>query len=139
MINILLSSDGGEVFLAIITIIWSILCIVLFFKIWGMTNNVKRIMELLSIQFGYNEIKSKSHKDFNQKNSAQPKKKTISKASDKDPLMSFYEDCTKLYSLCHSKDEFEGQVDDIIANYIKTTGNDYGYLKTGLWDQLKQI
>ena len=36
-----------EALIAIITIIWSILGIILFFKIWGMTNNVKEIHDWL--------------------------------------------------------------------------------------------
>lgn len=36
-----------EALIAIITIIWSILGIILFFKIWGMTNHVKEIHDWL--------------------------------------------------------------------------------------------
>lgn len=36
---------GLFVFLAIV---WTLLCIILFFKIWGMTNNVKKILDILS-------------------------------------------------------------------------------------------
>lgn len=36
-----------EILIAIITIAWSILGIILFFKIWGMTNNVKEIHDWL--------------------------------------------------------------------------------------------
>lgn len=36
-----------EALIAIITIVWSILGIILFFKIWGMTNNVKEIHDWL--------------------------------------------------------------------------------------------
>ncbi len=32
-----------ELFLAIIGLIWTILCLILFFKIWGMTKDVKEI------------------------------------------------------------------------------------------------
>ena len=41
MINILLSSDGGEILIAVASIIWCILCIILFFKVWGMCNDVR--------------------------------------------------------------------------------------------------
>ena len=34
-------------FLSILAIIWSILCIVLFFKIWGMTNDIKDIKDYI--------------------------------------------------------------------------------------------
>ena len=40
------SSDmsDGMTFMAIVLLVWGILEIVLFFKIWGMTNNVKKIV-----------------------------------------------------------------------------------------------
>lgn len=34
-----------EVFAYILAFVWSILCIVLFFKIWGMTNNVEQLTQ----------------------------------------------------------------------------------------------
>lgn len=36
-----------EAIIAIVTIIWSILGIILFFKIWGMTNNVKEMRDFI--------------------------------------------------------------------------------------------
>ena len=36
-----------EVFLGIIGFVWCVLCIILFFKVWGMCNNVGRILDLL--------------------------------------------------------------------------------------------
>ena len=32
-----------EVLYLILTLVWSILCLILFFKIWGMTNDVRQI------------------------------------------------------------------------------------------------
>lgn len=32
-----------EIFAYILSFIWSILCLILFFKIWGMTNNVEQL------------------------------------------------------------------------------------------------
>lgn len=37
-----------ETFIAIVVIVWSILCLVLFFKLWGMTNDVKKILETIT-------------------------------------------------------------------------------------------
>lgn len=37
-----------ESFIAIVVIVWSILCLVLFFKLWGMTNDVKKILEMIT-------------------------------------------------------------------------------------------
>ena len=37
-----------ETFILILSIVWSILCLVLFFKIWGMTNDVKKILETIT-------------------------------------------------------------------------------------------
>jgi hypothetical protein len=36
-----------EVFLGIIGFVWGILCIILFFKVWGMCNNVSKLLTLL--------------------------------------------------------------------------------------------
>lgn len=32
-----------EIFVGFLALIWSIICIILFFKIWGMTNNVEKL------------------------------------------------------------------------------------------------
>lgn len=140
MTNILLSTDAGDIFYAILIIVFYVLSIILFFKVWAMTNNVKRILDILSIQFGFNETEHKFQKGANHQSSTQPKKNMAkTKDSDRDPLMHFYEECTELYNFCNSKEEFEKRVDDIIAKYLKKTGKDYSYLKDGLWQQLKQL
>lgn len=36
-----------ETIILILAIVWSILCLILFFKIWGMTSDVAEIKELL--------------------------------------------------------------------------------------------
>ena len=36
-----------ETFIAIMSIIWTVLCLVFFFKVWGMTNDVKEIKKHL--------------------------------------------------------------------------------------------
>ena len=48
--------DGFEVYalmILLVLITWAVLNIILFFKIWGMTNNVKRIMEFQLFKSGY--------------------------------------------------------------------------------------
>lgn len=40
-----------EVFFSIVGIIWGILCIILFFKVWGMCNNVNEIKNILQGKF----------------------------------------------------------------------------------------
>ena len=47
---------------AIIVIIWSILSIVLFFKIWGMTNNVKDILEIMNQNIDAHNCKKSNSK-----------------------------------------------------------------------------
>lgn len=37
-----------ETFILILAIVWSILCLILFFKIWGMTNDVRKILETIT-------------------------------------------------------------------------------------------
>ncbi len=39
------------VIIGILCIIWSILCLVLFFKIWGMTNDIRKIKEFLMREY----------------------------------------------------------------------------------------
>lgn len=34
-----------EIFVYILALIWSILCLILFFKIWGMTNNIEQLTQ----------------------------------------------------------------------------------------------
>ena len=34
-----------EIFAYILALIWSILCLILFFKIWGMTNNIEQLTQ----------------------------------------------------------------------------------------------
>lgn len=36
-----------DIFIALLLIVWAILQIILFFKIWGMTNNVAKILNIL--------------------------------------------------------------------------------------------
>ena len=43
--------DGLTIFICLISILWSILCIILFFKIWAMTSDVAEIKQLLQRQF----------------------------------------------------------------------------------------
>lgn len=40
-----------EILLAILTIVWCILCIILFFKLWGMYNNVSTIKNILQKKY----------------------------------------------------------------------------------------
>lgn len=36
-----------DIFIALLVVVWAILQIILFFKIWGMTNNVAKILDIL--------------------------------------------------------------------------------------------
>ena len=64
-----------EVFFSIIGVIWSILCIILFFKVWGMCNNVNEIKNILQEKFiGKDE---KGAKDLNGVHSLSDDKKPI--------------------------------------------------------------
>ena len=40
--------EGFLVLLYVIMFVWGILNIILFFKLWGMTNNVKKILDVLN-------------------------------------------------------------------------------------------
>ena len=54
-------------------------------------------------------------------------------------IMVFINDCLKLYKRCHSKEEFESRVDEIVTKYNKKGDFDYSTLKGGLWEQFKQL
>lgn len=49
MTNILLSTDAGDVFYAILIIVSYVLSIILFFKVWRMTNDVREIKKHFTI------------------------------------------------------------------------------------------
>lgn len=40
-------SGGFALFLLSLGLVWWLLCIILFFKVWGMTNNINRMKDLL--------------------------------------------------------------------------------------------
>lgn len=47
-----------ETFIGLLCFIWSILCLILFFKVWGMCNNVAKILKELTKPKGdsFNEV-----------------------------------------------------------------------------------
>ena len=48
-----------EIFIVLIALLFAVLQIILFFKIWNMTNEVSRIRELLEYSYNKNEHKEK--------------------------------------------------------------------------------
>ena len=40
-------SESFILFISLLGLVWGVLCLVLFFKVWGMTNDVEEIKELL--------------------------------------------------------------------------------------------
>lgn len=129
-------------------IVWSILCIILFFKVWGMCNDVSKILNILiEKEYGDNidvtPTKPTITKSQTQKKKevvANPPKKENKTDEDKqDFMMAFNNDCLALFRQCKSKEEFEGRVDEIISKYNKTGGFDYSTLKDGMWEQFKLL
>ena len=53
--------EGLLVIVWILGIVWSILCIILFFKVWGMCNNVKRLTDRLCDDLPYNQKPYSGH------------------------------------------------------------------------------
>lgn len=45
-----------EVLISILVTVWSILCIILFFKVWGMCNNVLEIKNILKMNMKTDQI-----------------------------------------------------------------------------------
>lgn len=130
--------EGLLVVLWIFGLVWSILCIILFFKVWGMCNNVKCILDILLDK----EVEEKSlpqHPQQKQKKLNVPKRTYKASEDKQDSMMSFNDDCLKLFRQCKSKEEFDNSVDEIIAEYNKLGNFDYSTLKDGLWEQFKQL
>jgi len=124
--------EGLLVFVWILGVVWIILCIILFFKVWGMCNNVSSILQILLDKEVEDEkpLPQRSHIP----------KRTIKASEDKqDAIMTFNDDCLKLFKQCKSKEEFDNAVDEIIAEYNRDGNFDYSTLKSGLWEQYKQL
>ncbi len=49
--NIFGLSAGYGIFILFLGILWWVLCIILFFKVWGMTNDVREIKNMFEEQF----------------------------------------------------------------------------------------
>lgn len=131
--------EGLLVFVWILGVVWIILCIFLFFKVWGMCNNVSSILQILLDKEVEDEKPLPQRSQQKQKKVNIPKR-TIKASEDKqDAIMTFNDDCLKLFKQCKSKEEFDNAVDEIIAEYNRDGNFDYSTLKSGLWEQYKQL
>lgn len=128
--NILLSTEPTEVVLGIVYWILIILGIIILVKFFQIAKDVRSIKENIE------EIKATPQKQ----KLADTIKNTIKTDDEKqDKIMLFLNECSQLYKRCNSKEEFESKVEDIIAKYNKKGDFDYSTLKSGLWEQYKQL
>ena len=128
--NILLSTEPTEVVLGIVYWILIILGIIILVKFFQIAKDVRSIKENIE------EIKATPQKQ----KLADTIKNTIKTDDEKqDKIMFFFNECSQLYKRCNSKEEFESKVEDIIAKYNKKGDFDYSTLKSGLWEQYKQL
>ena len=128
--NILLSTEPTEVVLGIVYWIIIILGIIILVKFFQIAKDVRSIKENIE------EIKATPQKQ----KLADTIKNTIKPDDEKqDKIMLFFNECSQLYKRCNSKEEFESKVEDIIAKYNKKGDFDYSTLKSGLWEQYKQL
>ena len=128
--NILLSTEPTEVVLGIVYWIFIILGIIILVKFFQIAKDVRSIKENIE------EIKATPQKQ----KLADTVKNTIKTDDEKqDKIMLFFNECSQLYKRCNSKEEFESKVEDIIAKYNKKGDFDYSTLKSGLWEQYKQL
>ena len=128
--NILLSTEPTEVVLGIVYWIIIILGIIILVKFFQIAKDVRSIKENIE------EIKATPQKQ----KLADAVKNTIKTDDEKqDKIMLFFNECSQLYKRCNSKEEFESKVEDIIAKYNKKGDFDYSTLKSGLWEQYKQL
>ena len=128
--NILLSTEPTEVVLGIVYWIFIILGIIILVKFFQIAKDVRSIKENIE------EIKATPQKQ----KLADAVKNTIKTDDEKqDKIMLFFNECSQLYKRCNSKEEFESKIEDIIAKYNKKGDFDYSTLKSGLWEQYKQL
>ena len=128
--NILLSTEPTEVVLGIVYWILIILGIIILVKFFQIAKDVRSIKENIE------EIKATPQKQ----KLADTIKNTIKTDDEKqDKIMLFFNECSQLNKRCNSKEEFESKVEDIIAKYNKKGDFDYSTLKSGLWEQYKQL
>ena len=128
--NILLSTEPTEVVLGLVCWILIILGIIILVKFFQIAKDVRSIKENIE------EIKATPQKQ----KLADAVKNTIKTDDEKqDKIMLFFNECSQLYKRCNSKEEFESKVEDIIAKYNKKGDFDYSTLKSGLWEQYKQL
>ena len=128
--NILLSTEPTEVVLGIVYWILIILGIIILVKFFQIAKDVRSIKENIE------EIKATPQKQ----KLADTIKNTIKTDDEKqDKIMLFFNECSQLYKRCNSKEEFESKVENIIAKYNKKGDFDYSTLKSGLWEQYKQL
>lgn len=123
-----------EILLAVISIIWTILSIILFFKVWGMCNDVSDILDILVDNKQDKQTYKKQGKKI-----VRTKKGNQSIQKEENEMMEFNEECLAVFHDCKSKEEFEIRVDEIIADYNSRGGYDYTTLKEGLWEQFKML
>ena len=128
--NILLSTEPTEVVLGLVYWILIIFGIIILVKFFQIAKDVRSIKENIE------EIKATPQKQ----KLADTIKNTIKTDDEKqDKIMLFFNECSQLYKRCNSKEEFESKVENIIAKYNKKGDFDYSTLKSGLWEQYKQL
>lgn len=66
-----------EIFAFLLVLVWSILCLILFFKIWGMTNNVEQLTREV------HELKMTIVQERQERPQTQPQKIVIEKEEQK--------------------------------------------------------
>ena len=142
------SENVGEIITVIVLLIFFALNIILFFKIWGMCNNVKKILyHLEDWNTQHDENYEQPKRDAKEKGD-QLQKETYKKESqpakyDDDlkqkAMMQFNEECLCLFRRCNTKQDFESKVDYIIDKYNKKVHMNFSTLKDGLWEQFMQL
>lgn len=138
--NILLSVEPEEYILGIVwwvSIIIGIIVLVKFFQIAKDVRSIKETIEDIANAI----VENKGANVTPQTQKAVDAVKNTIKTNDEkqDKILQFFNECSQLYKQCHSKEEFESKVENIIAKYNKNGDFDYSTLKDGLWEQFKQL
>lgn len=126
--TILLSVKPDELILGIVWWVLLILGIIVLVKFFQIAKDVR------SIKGTIEEIADALIEERKKIKTTPPKQKIVSAVK-----KAFINDCLRLYKRCNSKEEFENKVEDIITKYNKIDDFDYSTLKSGLWEQFKQL
>ena len=123
-----------EILIVVFCVIWGILSIILFFKLWGMCNNVSEILDEIRYWRKMPSVESEVEKEV--------KKLSVSEAAkscDPNLMAAFMKHCHNLFKESLSKEDFEERIEEIIRYYNGKSQFDFSTIKDGLWERMSNV